>query len=190
MNPATTLLQLAISVGLPLGIAIVGALTTYNVARMQIRSRDAERRQERYEREEDRRLEAEREVRDARASVIEGIASAIAEYSDVAVRVPGTESDYLIRAELVKLTTRGEAEHLSRLCVGYILDSRQSPHPETVLETLDDIQRRLEGWHLGHLSLEGVVDYIADGRRGVRDFLREHDIVPGTHFDEVAQPVR
>src|SRR5690606_34494241 len=128
--------------------------------RMQIRSRDSERRGERYEREEVRLRQELRDAESARAEVIESIASAFAEYSDALARHPGTESDHRIQAQLVKLTTRGGAEHLSRLCVGYILGSRQSPHVETVLETLDDIQRRLEGWHLGHLSLDAVIDSI------------------------------
>lgn len=183
MDFTANLYQLAISVGLPLGIAIVGALTTYGVARMQIRSRDSERKGERHEREEERLRQEARDARAARAEVIESIASAIAEYSDTSVRHPGTESDHRIRAELVKLTTRGGAEHLSRHCMGYILDSRQSPHADTVLETLDDIQRRLEGWHLGHLSLDDVIHYIKDGRTQVREFLRIHEIAPGSFFE-------
>ncbi|WP_198668923.1 hypothetical protein [Homoserinimonas sp. OAct 916] len=178
MEPASNLFQLAVSVGLPLGIAIVGAFTTYGVARMQIRSRDFERRAERREREKELLRKEAREAFVDRATVIEGIASAIAEYTDVAARNPGTESDFMIRAQLVKLTTRGDAEHLSRLCVGYLQDSRQSLQPETTLETLDDIQRRLEGWHLGHLSLSQVLGHIEDGHKGVRDFLQFHGINP------------
>ncbi|WP_165067697.1 hypothetical protein [Marisediminicola senii] len=154
---------------------------------MQIRSHDLERRQERREREEERLRREGKEAEEARADIIEGIVSAIAEYSDPVSRRLGT-GDHRIRVELAKLTTRAGAEHLSHHYLGYILDSHQSPHEETLLETLNDIQGRLEGWHIGHLTLCEVNGHIADGRTQVREFLRRHGITPATYFEHDGLP--
>ncbi len=95
-----------------------------------------------------------------------------------------------VRAELVKLTTRCDAQHLSRHCVAYVLDAQKSPHVEDFIEALDDIQRRLEGWHLGHLALDDVIEYVDDGHKVLRDSLRQHGVEPEMRFASERIPAR
>ncbi|MFE4951052.1 hypothetical protein ACFQ9V_13200 [Leifsonia sp. NPDC056665] len=157
-------------------VAAAGAASTIYVSRKQARSRERELRALRYDQEESRRRVDEQAVFLQRAEVIEGIASAIADCIEQTTERGIPASDSRVRAELVKLTTRCDAEHLSRHCANYLADARKSPHVADYLEALDDIQRRLEGWHLGHLSVAQVDAYMDEGREAVRRSLREHGV--------------
>jgi hypothetical protein len=174
MNAWLTVLDNAL---LPLGIAAAGAATTISVAGMQIRARQHERDQDRMEREEERSRHERIAEFDVRAEVIEEIASAFASYADTAsASTDGKASDFAVKAQLLKLSTRCNTEHLSNACVAYVADASESPHKEHVLEVFSDIQRRLEGWHIGHLSLERVGELINEGHNLTRQHLVEHGI--------------
>jgi hypothetical protein len=160
------------------GVAAAGVISTVYITRKQTRTRERELRALRYDQEEDRRRSGEESAFLRRAEVIESIASAIAGCVEQSTVEGAAASGAIVRAELVKLTTRCDAEHLSRRCTEYLADAMRSPHLEDYLETLDDIQRRLEGWHLGHLSLANVVSIIGDGHENVRKGLRDHGIAP------------
>ena len=168
---------------LPLGIAIAGAVTTIRVAGMQIRARQYERDQDRQDQEQDRLRHAEVSAAEIRAVVIEDIVEAFASYAEAAAQaVDGRASDFRVNSRLFRLSTRCDTEHLSSDCVAYVADSLQSPDPRDVLDAFADIQRRLEGWHIGHLSIEDVRQLIEDGRRQVREHLISHEIVPATRL--------
>jgi hypothetical protein len=168
---------------LPLGIAVAGAVTTIRVAGMQIRARQYERDQDRQDREKDRAHHADVSAAEVRAVVIEGIVEAFASYAEAAAESEdGRASDFRVKSQLFRLSTRCDTDHLSSACVAYVADSLRSPNPEDVLGTFADIQSRLEGWHIGHLSLDDVGELIEDGRRHVREHLRSHQIVPATPF--------
>jgi hypothetical protein len=170
---------------LPLGIAIIGAVTTINVSAAQLRSRDRERDQDRNMRESERERASEESITSVRAEVIEGIAEAFAIYAERSTgSAPESASEFRVNSALLRLTTRCDAEHLSSLCVGYVGDTKQLPEAIYMLETFADIQRRLEGWHLGHMTLDQLVDHLNSGRKDVRAHLRQHGVVPNLDFFE------
>lgn len=167
---------------LPLGIAVAGTVTTVRVAGMQIRARQYERDQDRLEREAERSRHADATVTEVRAQVIEGIVEAFALFAETSpVAGSGSGRAFRVKSALMKLSTRCHTEHLSTACVAYVSDSLRSPHPEHVIGTFSDIQRRLEGWHMGHLSLHAVGELIDDGRRQTREHLESHQISPVGH---------
>ena len=168
---------------LPLGIAVIGGLTTITLSSAQLRSRDRERAQDREDRELARYRSAEASEFQVRAEVIEGIAESFAQYAEQAkTSATGRASVFRVRSALLKLTTRCDTGHLSSDCVGYVLDTSQTPDPDCMFDTFADIQRRLEGWHLGHLTLHELTEYVNDGRRQARNHLALHEIAPEQSF--------
>lgn len=145
----------------------------------QIRSWDHKRAQDRENREAERKRAALDTEQLVRAEVIEQIAESFALYAEQSTASPPQRaSEFRVNAALLKLTTRCDAEHLSSLCVGYVMDTKHLSEPRYMLDTFADIQRRLEGWHLGHMSLFQLVEHLNAGRDDVRSHLAEHGIVP------------
>lgn len=183
MQDWLSFLDVARNLVLPLGIAVIGGLTTITLSSAQLRSRDRERAQDREDRELARYRSVEASDFQVRAEVIEGIAESFAQYAEQAeTSSTGRASVFRIRSALLKLTTRSDSGHLSSDCVGYVLDTSQIPDPDCMFETFADIQRRLEGWHLGHLTLHELTEYVNDGRRQARNHLALHEIAPEQSF--------
>jgi hypothetical protein len=176
MQTWLSFLEVARTLVLPLGIAVIGALTTITLSSAQLRSRDRERVQDRADRELERYRSADASEFQVRAEVIEGIAESFAQYAEQAASsLTGRASIFRVRSALLRLTTRCDTGHLSSDCVGYVLDTLQIPDPGRMFDTFADIQRRLEGWHLGHLTLHELIEYVNDGRRQARDHLALHE---------------
>ena len=183
MQAWLSFLEVARTLVLPLGIAVIGALTTITLSSTQLRSRDRERAQDRQDRELERERSADASEFQIRAEVIEGIAESFAQYAEQAASsLTGRASIFRVRSALLRLTTRCDTGHLSSDCVGYVLDTSQIPDPDRMFDTFADIQRRLEGWHLGHLSLHELTEHLNDGRRQARDHLALHVIAPEQSF--------
>jgi hypothetical protein len=183
MQTWLSFLDVARTLVLPLGIAVIGALTTITLSSAQLRSRDRERVQDRADRELERYRSADASEFQVRAEVIEGIAESFAQYAEQAASsLTGRASTFRVRSALLRLTTRCDTGHLSSDCVGYVLDTLQIPDPGRMFDTFADIQRHLEGWHLGHLTLHELTEYVNDGRRHARDHLALHEIAPEQSF--------
>lgn len=173
--------------GLPFGIAALGFFATIVTNRVQIRDRALERRVGQQEREHDRQLAAA--VREAdlngtattiRANVLESIAKSFSDYA-VHSRENG-RSLFPVRYELLKLSTRCDAGHLSRRCTEYVEDAAMLAEDSELLSVFEDIQRRLEGWHLDHMTLVQLEAHIAAGHLEVKQHLISHGIQPSTPF--------
>ena len=171
------ILDLASRLVLPLGIAIAGAYTTTKVTLLQNRARSYERAQVRDDRLDDRRNDQAIANQQARAEVLEGIVTAFAEYKEFHSRTQ-VQSLVGIRGALIKLSTRCEAAHLATTCIRYLPDVQRSPHPESMGEALSYVQGQLEGWHIGHLTVERVDELIREAHAEELDCLARHDIRP------------
>lgn len=160
---------------LPIGIAIIGSVTTVKVTRDQIRSRRIERLEDRDEKEREREDTRRAHERSVRGAVVESISGAIARYADAVVAEDDLRArDLDLQAELVKLSTRCGANHLWRKCMAYVGVGRSGDGDDWVLTSLDDIQVRLEGWHLGHLDINDVESRIEEGRADMEAHLALH----------------
>ena len=188
MTDLSSVLAFASSLLLPLGIAAAGTVTTIKVSQGQNRARAYEREQDRRDHDADQRsLRADAEDR-TRAEVLEGICEAFAEYAELASTAPDRPISLLrVRAELLKLSTRCDTEHLASNCIGYILDTKRLPGPAELLEVFSEIQGYLEAWHVGHRSVEEINGFVRENRQGVRKHLEQHDIRPVESMFEVSE---
>jgi hypothetical protein len=171
------ILDLASLLLLPLGIAAAGAYTTTRVTLLQNRARSYEVEQIRADGREKRQDDEYTAALQARAEVIEGIVNAFAEFMDSDSQ-SNLRSLVSVRGALIKLSTRCEAAHLATSCIRYVIDAQRSPHPESVGSAFSYIQGQLEGWHVGHLSVEHVDKQVRAAHQEELDCLARHDIQP------------
>ncbi len=162
-----TLLEAAQTIVLPIAVAIITAQVTLRASRIQIASsarQDAERR----EHEGELRLrDVEAGALRVRGEVLEQISDAIDEYK----RHPDHGTDAVLRA-FFRLSSRCAAQHLADNCRRYITVAAAESDPSWVGAAMDDALRRLVGWHLGHLDLWQVDDFVVAATREIEHHIK------------------
>ncbi|WP_148061816.1 hypothetical protein [Curtobacterium sp. JUb34] len=164
-----TLLVTAQTVVLPIAVAIVTAQVTLRAGRQQIVSaarQDAARRE--HETELHAR-DAEAQRHQVRGEVLEQISDAIDDYK----RRPNRGTDAVERA-FFRLSSRCSAQHVADKCRRYVEVAAAVPDSSWVATAMDDARRRLVGWHLGHLDLREVENFIVEATSEIEEHVRSH----------------
>jgi hypothetical protein len=73
---------------------------------------------------------------------------------------------------LFRISTRCAADHLADRCRRYITVAAVEPGPSALPAAMDDVLRRLVGWHLGHLEVWRVDDLIVEATVDVERHIR------------------
>lgn len=155
MDALSSFLEILKYVALPFGIALITARVTLRAGRQQITAQAAERIENRRDEGENRRASLEIASVSVRGEVIESISDCIDQYlADIRNQKPST-TDAVARS-LFRLASRCSADHLSDTCRAYVEDATRAPDSVHVEEAMNDIRRRLVGWHLGHLTIGDV----------------------------------
>lgn len=172
MEMLALLIDVLKTVALPLGIAIVTAEVTIRAGRQQIRAQSAER-NEHQQFELQKRLEDnDTGARTVRGETIESISDAMDRYIEE-VRSGMSPATATVTRALFRLSSRCSAEHLADTCRTYVEDSKRAPDTEHIKEAMEDIRRRLVGWHIGHLNLEDTERLIYEDHRKLLEHLKE-----------------
>ncbi len=167
-SPETLPVDLWLSLGLPLGIALIGLAGTLSVLLVQLHARKIEIRADRDDRAEE-----------ARALAIEGIVDAIAEHArvlgdeiarykklnaDPATRIT-YPSNFDVKRALSRLTTRAHERRLTDASYEFLRHAMKLSLADQPM-VYGILQERLEFWLTGERSLETTLQIMAADAAG------------------------
>lgn len=151
---------------------------TLRAGLQQITAQAAERIENREDEREKRRESLRLAAVAVRGEVIESISDNIDQYiEDVRNQKPSTTE--AVARSLFRLASRCSADHLSDTCRTYVEDAAVAPDPVHVAEAMNDIRRRLVGWHVGHLSIEDVERLIKVDHQVILEHLATVEVQDG-----------
>lgn len=162
-----SLIGAAQAIVLPIAVAIITARVTLRASRQQIVSNARQDTARREHESELRRRDADMREHRARGEVLEAISDAVDDYK----RDPNVGTGPVLRA-LFRISTRCAADHLADRCRRYITVAAVEPDPSALTAAMDDVLRRLVGWHLGHLEVWRVDDLITEATLDVERHIR------------------
>jgi hypothetical protein len=166
MDMLSALIEIAKSVALPLGVALLTAQVTLRAGRQQIRAQLAERNENRDRERQKQQEDNAATAHSLRRDTLESISDCIDQYISDFRSGNRPTTDAVIRS-FFRLASRCSAEHLADICREYVEDSQRALDPVHTVEAMLDIRRRLVGWHIGHLTREDAQRLIQEGHRDI-----------------------